>query len=144
MMHYIDDVFSINSGTSHGVVRGLIDIVVMSTNWTPMLARASSILSCASMRLGCQVHADWHVQWFVNFPIIKLGKSRYRLYWSSGINNNLIFKKWYIPWSPSPTHYIYIMPLNKWGFGVLLCINTHFITTCRSNMVRSWRNLMYR
>ena len=40
------------------VVRGLIDIVVvlpMSTSWTPMLARAGSILSCASMRLGCQV-----------------------------------------------------------------------------------------
>ena len=41
-----------------GVVRGLIDIIVvltMSTSWTPMLARAGSILSCLSMRLTCQV-----------------------------------------------------------------------------------------
>ena len=45
---------------------GLIDIAVvlpMSTNWMPMLARAGSILSCASMRLGCQVTAD--CRWFI-------------------------------------------------------------------------------
>ena len=73
------------------VVRGLIDIVVVlliSTSWTPMLERAGSIPSCDSMRLGCQVPADW--RWFINFPTIKLGKSRYRLYWvESTINQEL-------------------------------------------------------
>ena len=43
-------------------VRDLIDIVVVlqhviSTSWTHMMERAGSILSCASMRLGCQVPA---------------------------------------------------------------------------------------
>ena len=43
------------------VVRDLIDIVVvlpMYKSWTPILSRAGSILTCASMRLGCQVPAD--------------------------------------------------------------------------------------
>ena len=39
------------------VVRGLINILI-STSWTPMLERAGSITSCASMRLGCQVPVD--------------------------------------------------------------------------------------
>ena len=44
------------------VVRGSSDIEVvlpMSTSWMPMLWRAGSILSCASMRLGCLVPLDW-------------------------------------------------------------------------------------
>ena len=77
-----------------GVVRGLIDIVVVlliSTSWTPMLERAGSIPSCDSMRLGCQVPADW--RWFINFPTIKLGKSRYRLYWVESTINQEFKKK---------------------------------------------------
>ena len=53
---------------THRVVSGLIDIVdvlPMSTSWTPMLARAGSIPSCASMRLGGQLPADW--LWFIKF-----------------------------------------------------------------------------
>ena len=51
------------------VIRGSIDIgvvLLMSTSWTPMLEHAGSILSCASMRLGCQVRVDW--RWFIKFP----------------------------------------------------------------------------
>ena len=57
-----------------------------------MLARAGLILSCASMHLGCQVPADWRY-----FHTIKLGKSRYRLYWvESTINQTQIKTQlWY-------------------------------------------------
>ena len=52
--HRYHNCISYQTCYNEGVVRGLIDIVVvlpMFTSWTPMLARASSILSCTSMRL---------------------------------------------------------------------------------------------
>ena len=76
----------------HVVVRGLIDIVVvlMSTSSTHMLARAGSILTCASMRLGCQCKSlriydglyNFHTTWQVEISAAL-----------SGIDNKPTIKK---------------------------------------------------
>ena len=64
----------------------ILVVLPMSTSWTPMLSSGfNPDFTCGSMRLGCLVTGGlW------NFPTVKLGKSRYRLYWVESTNKPTI------------------------------------------------------
>ena len=83
----------------HGSVGNVfVLLIIMSTSWTPMLARVRSWAAPVNVCNALSLRIDSGL-W--NFPTVKLGKLRYHLYWvESTINQQL--KKNILSSSQSP------------------------------------------